>query len=469
MNIWPLRFRQLDETSLLFADDAGSFFCADNSFLARYAENRLTAADLEFLKRNGHAFRERNDLSFVSFAYRWSLRHASRREISYIVLVPTLRCNLSCSYCQVARADERATGYDWSEETLAGVLTFLNDLNTTSIKIEFQGGEPLLRLDLLKAVRDHCRRRFATAQFVVCTNLQHLSDAHWEFLDAEDTWVSTSLDGDYATHQQQRTRDTAATNEFFYNLEYALMRLSPSRVSALPTINIDAPPLPETLIDAYVRYGLRSIYLRPINFQGFARKTFPCKGRTAAWSAYHSSFIDCLVSRNFQSQDIVEEFYFTHCLRRIFQSGMDGHVDLRNPNLAASEYMVIDYDGTLYPSDESRMLARVNHVDLSIGHVTRGVEADRVSQLNANAFNDCDPDCVHCAYQPYCGIDIVDDLSRYGRIDVPRHSTWFCSRQMAIFDKAFSMIYSDDPAVHHSLAAWLGIEQFHSQLAPRLP
>src|SRR5690606_6214700 len=122
MTVWPLRFRQLNQTSLLFCDDAGGFFSADQSFLARYAEKRLSADDVKFLERHGHAFREDEDLGFTSFGHRWSLRQSRRPEMTYVVLGPALRCNIACAYCQVARADENAVGYEWSEETLAAVL-----------------------------------------------------------------------------------------------------------------------------------------------------------------------------------------------------------------------------------------------------------------------------------------------------------------------------------------------------------
>ncbi|MES0200407.1 hypothetical protein [Mesorhizobium sp. M0011] len=79
------------------------------------------------------------------------------------------------------------------------------------IKIEFQGGEPLLRVDLLEAVRDLCREKFSQGQFVVCTNLQRLDARAWAFLDAEDTLISTSLDGDRVTHERQRSHDSEVT------------------------------------------------------------------------------------------------------------------------------------------------------------------------------------------------------------------------------------------------------------------
>src|SRR3546814_14368962 len=54
----------------------------------------------------------------------------------------------------------------------------------------FQGGEPTLRLDLIAAVIERCTR-FAERQFVVCTNLQSLSDAHLALFDRDDVYIPT--------------------------------------------------------------------------------------------------------------------------------------------------------------------------------------------------------------------------------------------------------------------------------------
>src|SRR3546814_20149246 len=69
---------------------------------------------------------------------------------------------------------------------------------------------------------------------------------------------------------------------------------------------------------------------------------------------------------------VLEESYLSICLRRIFQPGRDRHVDLRNPNPMGIDYIVVDYDGIVYPTDEARMLARSGVVDLAIGHFATG-------------------------------------------------------------------------------------------------
>src|SRR3546814_8326758 len=93
------------------------------------------------------------------------------------------------------------------------------------------------------------------------------------------------------------------------------------------------------------------------------------------------------------------------------------------------DYIVVDYDGIVYPTDEARMLARSGVVDLAIGHVATGWASETRDLLNRHATNQFDPTCTRCAYQPYCGRAVVDDLARYGRIDLPRPQTEFRSEE----------------------------------------
>jgi His-Xaa-Ser system radical SAM maturase HxsB len=468
VNIWPLKFRNIKNDKLIFADDSGAWFLGDESFLERYVHEEMTEGDQVFLANAGHTYASEDTLSYTSFAYRWSQRQFVAQDLNYLIVVPTLRCNLTCTYCQVSRAPEHAVGFDWSPEHIAAFFNFLRSLPTRSIKVEFQGGEPLLRLDLLEQVRTFCRDHFATCQFVVCTNLQSLTPEHWAFLNCPDTFVSTSLDGNAVRHSQNRTQSLDLTSQFQSNLESAANRLQAGHVSALPTIDPRNPPTYAELIDVFGQFGMRSIYLRPINHQGFARRQPPSSDESSRWFAYHAGFIDYLIELNWSQKEVFEEYYFSHCLRRALQTGVNSHVDIRNPNVVGRDYLVIDFDGKFYPTDEARMLSRIGHIDLSIGSLTVGADLERVTKLNHSSFNNFDPDCIHCPYQAFCGTDTIDDVSRYGRIDLPRHETWFCQRQLSIFDKLFELIYSNDPKVCYSLAKWAGLQGWPEELSPVL-
>lgn len=467
MTVFPLKFARLD-ADYLFADDAGGYFRADRRFLDRYARDNLSASDTAFLLRNGHAFESVDDTTYLGFSYRWAQRLHRPQGLNYVILVPTLRCNLACGYCQVSRVNENAAGFDWTDDMLAKVLCFLDGMDPTNAKIEFQGGEPLLRLDLLQAVRDFARNKFKDVTFTVCSNLQSVSQEAWAFLDAPDTFLSTSLDGHLSVHQRQRTVTSTDTEQFVSNLRNATVCLGEGKVSALPTLDINNLPTPKDIIETYGSFGFRSIFLRPINHQGFARKRYQTIGLEQRWNEYHGEFIDALIEHNWTAAVPTEEFYFTHCLRRILRGGHNNHVDLRNPNILGSDYLVIDFDGTFYPTDEARMVTRVGQMDLSVGNIWDGIDQAKLNALNEEATNTFHPDCIHCPYQAACGTDVIDDLSRYGRIDMPKHHTAFCQRHTAIFEKVFKLLYSDDEKVRKSLAVWAGVPEFDTSLAPVL-
>jgi len=457
MTFVPMRARALGtQPKTLFVNDSGRFFAGSDAFVERLLQNEPSDAEFAFLRSEGHWLDDDDALGRAAHSRSVARRFTIAGPLDYLILVPTLRCNLSCSYCQVSRVNAEQQGFDWSEETLAAVLHCLDQLPAERIKIEFQGGEATLRPDLIRAVMERTSR-FRERQFVICTNLQSIDDEVLAIFDCPEVFISTSLDGDSATHHRNRTHHSEKTDQFFYNLRFIVDRYGPRKVSALPTIDSSAPPAVDDIIDAYLEYGLDSIFLRPINYQGFARKRHKSsREQGAQWRAYYESFVRRIIERNWEDRDrVFEETYLSIGLRRIFRPGVERHVDLRNPNLAGHDYIVIDYDGTIYPTDEARMLARSGVVDLAIGTVQDGWDSETRTLLNQHATNQFDPDCQKCVYQPFCGRDIVDDLARYGRIGLPRHETEFCRRHMHLFDFIFELIYSDCPKIRYSIGRWL--------------
>lgn len=443
---------------MVCSTEAGSFFSANSDFARRFALGELTVQDASFLQDRGDVIDPSSGLEWEAFAHRVAQRISAPQRLDYLILVPTLRCNLSCDYCQVSRAAEKARGYDWDAATLEGVLRLIDSLTGPTIKIEFQGGEPTLRPDLIRAVIARCTR-FERAEFVICTNLQKVTDEVLALFDRPDVFISTSLDGNPEQHERRRTKAKGQTDEFLANLDMLYRRYGRGKISALPTIDPANPPDPRSIIDAYSSFGIHSIFLRPINFHGFARSRFAGSAATPlAWTAYYESFVRELIRLNWENRDrVLQETYLSICLRKIFKPGFERHVDLRSPNPAGVDYLLIDHDGKFYPSDEARMLARSGVIDLAIGDVRNGFDGEKQSLLNRSASNTFDPDCERCVYQPYCGRDVIDDLARYGRIDLPRTETDFCRRHRRVFDFLFQLIFDPDPAVQHSLCRWLDL------------
>jgi His-Xaa-Ser system radical SAM maturase HxsB len=456
--VLPLRCRRLGENQLLFADEAGRFFRSDDAFAVRLLDNDLSSEDRAFLSSRGLLVSSESDLNEMAFLHSLARRIDRPGHLSYVILVPSLRCDLSCSYCQVSRASETAIGYDWSEATLAATLSYLDREGGDSIQIEFQGGEPSLRMDLVEEVARFARKRFTHPRFVICTNLSRLDHDLLRFIANEDVLVSTSLDGPAWLHRSQRTGSSALTDVFFSNLRRAL-EIAPGRVHALPTLNVEALPDPSELLDAFEEFGLRSLYLRPVTYHGFARKRHPSSvAYDSRWASFYEDVVAQMIARNADlTENHWEEFYLSTLLKRLMKPGESGHIDLRSPNWLGYDHLVIDYDGRLYPTDEARMLARSGQIDLSLGDVSSGIDEGRRRPMQSAVFNCFDPWCSRCPYQAACGADPIDDLARHGFVNPPRPSTAFCQRHLHLFDIAMQLIYSPDRQAQRSVARWLDL------------
>jgi uncharacterized radical SAM superfamily Fe-S cluster-containing enzyme len=80
-------------------------------------------------------------------------RRAAKRETvdagpSLHIIVPTLQCGHTCQYCQVSRA-QTDSGFSMSLPALDAACERIWESNADVLTVEFQGGDPLLRFDLI--------------------------------------------------------------------------------------------------------------------------------------------------------------------------------------------------------------------------------------------------------------------------------------------------------------------------------
>ena len=86
------------------------------------------------------------------------------------------------------------------------------------------------------------------------------------------------------------------------------------------------------LINTYRKYGFKSIFLRPVNYQGFARKKFEEISKDyIKWSNFYIKAIDLI--REINTKEYFEEYYLSLLLERIFSKNIkNNYVDFRSPN-----------------------------------------------------------------------------------------------------------------------------------------
>lgn len=462
----PFRYKEFGE-KVLITNEVGDFDFYEGDVIDNIINDELDENDIKKLEDQSIITDDNKIWRLSSLSRKVNkFKAAKDRKLSYLIVIPTLRCNLSCSYCQVSRAPEKASGFDWTEETLKKFKDFIYEYGQDYMKIEFQGGEPTLRIDIIKDIIEFCDSLFSGMQFVICSNMLNYNDEIKDIIKLDNVVISTSVDGNINEMTSNRTFDDDLSRRTFNNINSVIEDFGWEKISALPTITEEQQKDVKGLIDKYIALGFNSIFLRPVNYHGFARKSHKSIASSFdSWKHFYTEALEYILEKSEESY--FEEFYLKNLLQRIVKSQSGSFVDYRSPANYTKHYMVIDFDGSFYPTDESRMLSRTKQIDLCVGTLADGFDESKISQLNINASHHFHPDCQHCVYLPYCGIDLIDDLSRYGRVDSIKKNTWYCERHTFLFDFIFTKISSNDLRWINLFNKWL-TKSMHPNLSSEL-
>ena len=219
LELLPFRFERRCKNYLV-SNMVGDFIALTDDEFKRLTNLEVVPGDSLYEKAYaGHLVSRRGQRAqHQLLALRLRSRLAFLRQLTPLHLfVVTLRCEHSCPYCQVSRQSTDRSRYDMSEEIAQRALKIALDSPSARIKIEFQGGEPLLNFDLVQKIvlRAKAAAPLVKKQldFVIASNLALLTDEHLAFCKAHDVLLSTSLDGPADIHNKNRPRPGRNSHE----------------------------------------------------------------------------------------------------------------------------------------------------------------------------------------------------------------------------------------------------------------
>jgi His-Xaa-Ser system radical SAM maturase HxsB len=356
------------------------------------------------------------------------------------IFVVTLRCEHSCPYCQVSRQSTDKSRFDMSEQTAHNALQIALSTPSERIKLEFQGGEPLLNFDLIKKIIVAAKAQASDKKidFVIASNLALLDGEILSFCKANGVFLSTSLDGPAELHNKNRPRKGNNSHELAVKgIQLAQQELGRDRVGALMTTTEGSLDRVESIVDEYVRLGLDGIFLRPLSPYGFAVKTkwIQSYGVTG-WLKFFERGLRYVLKIN-RDGLYFPEFFSALLLRRMLTDRPSGYVDLRSPAGIGLGAMVYNYDGKVFASDEARMLAEMGDDTFELGHVNTDTYqslalSDKLVGLIGHSLTQCAPMCSDCAFESHCGADPVYHHATQRDTLGMKTLSDFCARQKGV-------------------------------------
>ena len=455
----PFRFESLEGNDVVLTNFVGEFVILKRDKLDEVVQKRLSPTDETYsLLRSRHFIKEASDKASIELlGLKTRTKYSNIRNFTNLHLfVVSLRCDHSCQYCQVSRQSENKAAFDMTEETADKALQIVFKSPNPAIKIEFQGGEPLLNFDLVRYVVIKAKQineiEKRDLQFVITTTLSLITDEILDFCKEHKIFLSSSLDGPEDLHNRNRPRPGKDSyTRFVEGLQKARDKLGYDSVSALMTTSPASLTRVRDIIDEYLKHDLDGIFLRHLSPYGFAIKTKSYEAYNVdRWLEFYREGLDYIVELNKQGVRFTEHFA-SLLLTKMFTSNDPGFVDLMNPSGAGISAVVFNYDGDVYASDESRMLREMGDTTFKIGNLhTNSYEEIFTSEALLNALDDSftlsAPMCSDCAFEPWCGAEPVFHHAIFGDVLGRKPESEFCKRIMGVVRHLLNKMQTDPEA-----------------------
>lgn len=308
--------------------------------------------------------------------------------MKYVICV-TLKCNLACRYCYIAKKNSTMP----LQKAIEVVdFIFSNNPPEEKLRINFSGGEPLLEFDLIKKmteiIEQHPCYDPQKVEISITTNGTVFPTETEKYLLDHNVRLCISCDGPPHVHDIFRSfpnqegsssvveRTLTMANEAFAGISVHAV-YHPETVHYLPLV-----------VEYFLSLGIRRIHLS--------------SDLSAPWTRKDAEILSNIYPR-------IADRYIEYALKRkpLYISVIDGKMAaFEKGGYESGEKcrlgetgLAFAPSGHIYPCE--RLIGNDSGRDHCIGNIRSGIQVGRVSHRNTPKFSS-DNDCIFCDIKDYC-------------------------------------------------------------------
>lgn len=331
-------------------------------------------------------------------------------HLYFFEFVVTLACNLACSYCFAGAGpglSASSVDFEMAERFVDRIAEYRAESRSAErFVIEFTGGEPLLRLDIIKHTIEYAQRSYGellNAEYCMQTNGTQLNDRTLKNLKSLGVRVGISCDGYGQTHDSQRP--------------YVSGRPSHSAVEqAMRKLQVLAPEIAGGVItvvtpDTVTAMPEMALYLALCGYHDLVFRPVEKLGRGAAndrGDGFQRAYVDGLFS---MLTDVITPLFHStgHLLREHYLALTFEHLLTatrpfmceRAPCGGARNICATTPDGSVYVCHQASGKSEFRIGSLTSDTFTTMLQSPVATQLSSRT-PDAIARCSECAFRSWC-------------------------------------------------------------------
>lgn len=456
-------FKKFGE-QILLTNDLGkyTFVSTDNfhKMLAKTIDN--SSEDYRKLEEKGFVYSGSQEefLEKIKYDLRTAKSHLLHcTELHIFVL--TNACNLQCIYCQARTGDEEKFEF-MSFETAERAVDFALQSPDKYLSFEFQGGEPLTNFKVIRHIVEYAEqhKEDKNISYSLVSNLLLMTDEILDFIKKYKVGVSTSIDGSRNVHNHNRPYING--NPTYDNVidKVNILKNNGINPGVIETTTKYSLSYPREMIDAYLKLGINSIFIRPLTPLGYASRNWNEIGYSPEeFLSFYKKCLTYILKLN-NNGTYFREGQASIFLKKIIRGEDPNFMELRSPCGGALGQMAYFFNGDIYTCDEGRMLAEMGDGSFRIGNVASSRYDDVICSncckaMMSSSFLEALPECCDCVYQPYCGNCPVINYSLGGDIYPIEPNGYKCQINKGILDFIFSILQDENSVETRILKSWV--------------
>lgn len=325
----------------------------------------------------------------------------------------TTDCNFRCKYCY----ENYEKYYQLNEEKLIDTIEFImNYGKKDKILLEFLGGEPLLKKDLIYKAVEYIHRNYSDriVKYYITTNGSLLDDEFIKFMKKNLFTIRLSFDGNKKTHDLNRVAKNGRScyENILKNIDN--VKSSDLEYAVRMTVTENTVPYMYENICFLHERGLNNIcMIMDVNLELSEKQIEILKQQVKKITRY---YIDEYIKGNKFSLDQFDG--------KLLNVLCDFGGEFCMCNAGISNFKIMP-NGDIYPCG-----FLTNNKQYVIGNISTGIDIEKAHSIAILNFDKKDAKCLGCNIRDFCqGMKCgYMNLINTGKINVPSNTECKCEQ-----------------------------------------